>query len=82
MSGLPLCSSNEIVSALKKDGFQPRGKSKRGSHQVFVKYLLVGRKFIVPVLLGKKEIPRGTLSSIIRLAGLSRERFIDLLKDC
>jgi len=82
MSVLPLCSSNEIISALKKDGFQPRGKSKRGSHQVFVKYLLVEQKFIVPVPLGKKEIPRGTLSSILRLSGLSRERFIDLLKDC
>ena len=82
MSVLPLCSSNEIISALKKDGFQPRGKSKRGSHQVFIKYLLVERKLIVPVPLGKKEIPRGTLSSILRLAGLSRERFIDLLKDC
>jgi predicted RNA binding protein YcfA (HicA-like mRNA interferase family) len=82
MSVLPLCSSNEIISALKKDGFQPRGKSKRGSHQVFVKYLLVEQKLIVPVTLGKKEIPRGTLSSILRLAGLSRERFIDLLRDC
>ena len=82
MNVLPLCSSKEIVSALQKDGFQPRGKSKRGSHQVFIKYLLVGRKFIVPVPLGKKELPRGTLSSILRLAGLSRERFVELLHDC
>jgi len=82
MNRLPLCSSDEIISALKKDGFQPRGKSKRGSHQVFIKYLLVGCKFIVPVPLGKKEIPRGTLSSILRLAGLSRQRFIELLQDC
>ena len=79
MSGLPLCSSNEIIAVLKKDGFQPRGKSKRGSHQVFIKHLLVGRKFIVPIPLGKKEIPRGTLSSILRLAGLTRERFLELL---
>jgi predicted RNA binding protein YcfA (HicA-like mRNA interferase family) len=82
MNGLPLCSSNEIISALQKDGFQPRGKSKSGSHQVFVKYLLAECKFIVPVPIGKKEIPRGTLSSILRLAGLSRQRFIELLKDC
>jgi len=82
MRALPLCSSNEIISALSKDGFQPRGKSKRGSHQVFIKYLLAEQKFIVPVPLGKKEIPRGTLSSIIRLAGLSRERFMELLNDC
>lgn len=79
MNGLPLCSSNKIISALKKDGFRPRGKSKRGSHQVFIKELPNGRKRIIPVLLGKKEIPRGTLSSILRLAGLSREEFMELL---
>jgi predicted RNA binding protein YcfA (HicA-like mRNA interferase family) len=80
MSALPLCSSHEIIAALVKDGFQPRGKSKRGSHQVFIKYL-AGKKFIVPVPIGKKEIPRGTLSSIIRLAGLTRERFLSLVRD-
>jgi predicted RNA binding protein YcfA (HicA-like mRNA interferase family) len=80
MSILPLCSSDEIISALVKDGFQPRGKSKRGSHQVFIKYSS-GKKFIVPVPVGKKEIPRGTLSSILRLAGISRDRFLSLLKD-
>ena len=79
MNGLPLCSSKEIISALKKDGFRPKSKSSRGSHQVFIKDLPNGCKRIVPVPLGKKEIPRGTLSSILRLAGISREDFIALL---
>lgn len=78
MSGLPICSSDQIIAALIKDGFQLRGKSKRGSHQVYVKYLLVNRKYFVTVPLGKKEIPRGTLSSILRQAGISRERLIEL----
>lgn len=79
MSGLPICSSNQIIAALIKDGFQLRGKSKRGSHQVYVKYLLVNQKYFVTVPLGKKEIPRGTLSSILRQAGISRERLLELL---
>ena len=80
MTGLPLCSSDEIIAALQNDGFQPRGKSKGGSHRVFVKYLLTDRKHVVTVPIGKKEIPRGTLSSILRQAGLSRERFFELIR--
>ena len=79
MNQLPLLSSNELVAALKRDDFLPRGKSKRGSHQVFVKILPNRHKRIVPVPIGKKEIPRGTLSSILRLAGISRERLFELI---
>jgi hypothetical protein len=32
------------------------------------------------VVLGKSEIPRGTLKSIISLAGLSDEEFLTLLR--
>ena len=80
MSQLPLCSSEQIIYALKRDGFQPRGKSRRGGHQVFIKPLPHRRTKVVPVPLGKKEIPRGTLSAILRLAGLTRERFRELLR--
>lgn len=79
MSGLPLCSSREVIAALRRDGFRPKKKSSGGSHQVFMKELPNGRKRVVPVPLGKKEIPRGTLASILRLAGLSREQFLELL---
>ena len=65
---MALPSSDKVISALIKDGFHPRGKSKRGSHQVFRKELPKGARNVV-VPLGKKEIPRGTLRSIIRQAG-------------
>jgi predicted RNA binding protein YcfA (HicA-like mRNA interferase family) len=65
---MALPSSNEVVKALAKDGFQPRGKSRRGSHQVFRKESPDGARNVV-VPLGKKEIPRGTLRSMIRQAG-------------
>lgn len=74
-----LPSSKKLITALIKDGFQPRGKSKRGSHQVFRKELPDGARNVV-VPLGKKEIPRGTLRSIIRQAALTEEQLADLLK--
>jgi predicted RNA binding protein YcfA (HicA-like mRNA interferase family) len=76
---LPLCSSDQIIKALIKDGFHQRGKSKAGSHQAFVKDIPNGRKRVVPIPIGKREIPIGTLVSILRLAGITRERFLELL---
>ncbi|MBN1862553.1 MAG: type II toxin-antitoxin system HicA family toxin [Dehalococcoidales bacterium] len=76
---MPPCSSDQIINALIRDGFQPRGKSKRGSHQVFIKELAEGGKRIVPVPIGKREVPRGTLVSILRLAEITQERFVALL---
>ena len=66
---MALPSSDEVISALIRDGFRPRGKS-GGSHQVFRKELPKETRTVV-VPLGKKEIPRGTLRSIIRQAGLT-----------
>ncbi len=66
---MALPSSDEVISALIRDGFHPRGKS-GGSHQVFRKELPKETRTVV-VPLGKKEIPRGTLRSIIRQAGLT-----------
>ena len=66
---MALPSSDEVISALIRDGFHPRGKS-GGSHQVFRKDLPKETRTVV-VPLGKKEIPRGTLRSIIRQAGLT-----------
>ena len=53
---MALPSSEEVIGALIKDGFHPRGKSRRGSHQVFRKELPDGARNVV-VPLGKKEIP-------------------------
>lgn len=76
---MKLPSSNKLIAALTKDGFHPRGKSKRGSHQVFRKELSEGARIVV-VPLGKKEIPRGTLRSIMWQAGLTEKQLADLLK--
>ncbi len=67
---MSLPNSDDLVTALVKDGFQPRKKSSGGSHQVFRKQSARGVRIVV-VPLGKKEIPRGTLHSIIRQSGLT-----------
>jgi predicted RNA binding protein YcfA (HicA-like mRNA interferase family) len=75
---LPLCSSRQVISALERAGFRPARRSK-GSHQTFVRET-AERKIITVVPLGKREIPRGTLENILKLAGLTPEEFRRLLR--
>lgn len=76
---MSLLESDKVVSALLADGFHPRGKSRGGSHQVFRKELPGGARTVV-VPLGKKEIPKGTLSSILRQAGPEAKSLIEFMK--
>ena len=62
---LPLRSSREIIGALERLGaWHVRT---RGSHATYARMTPSGRR-ITQVVLGKREIPRGTLRAI--LAGL------------
>jgi len=63
-----LPSSIEIIAVLLSHGFEK--VSQKGSHH---KYCKGNRIVIVPS--PKKEIPIGTLQSIIKQAGLTREDF-------
>jgi len=78
MTQLPLLSSNQIISALKRAGFKEARKSS-GTHQAFVKDL-GDKKITTIVVLGKKEVPIGTLKSIIKLAEMSDEEFLSYVK--
>jgi len=80
MTKLPLVSSKVLVAALERDGFHPKRKSKGGSHQTFCKDLPDGRVLVTVVVLGKREIPRGTLASILRRAEISHDKFLNLLR--
>ena len=79
MSKLPLVSSREVIRALECAGFK-RGAKSPGSHQVFAKHLDDGTTQTTVMVLGKKEIPRGTLKSILERAGLSDDEFVRLLR--
>jgi predicted RNA binding protein YcfA (HicA-like mRNA interferase family) len=71
---LPVVSGQEVVDALQRASFLSVGQ--KGSH---VKLRdRDGRIVIVPL---HRELARGTLSSILRQAGLSAEELIRLLKN-
>lgn len=58
----------KIIRLLKRDGFVL--KRTRGSHHIF-RHSITNRRIIVP--LHKKDLPKGTLHSIIKSAGLEKE---------
>jgi predicted RNA binding protein YcfA (HicA-like mRNA interferase family) len=58
----------------KRKGFT-EGKKTRGSHRSYIK-----DNRVATVVLGKKEMPRGTLKSILAQAGISEEEFLEELR--
>jgi len=78
MTRLPLISSEEVVRALRRANFTYAPKRGKGSHVALYKVDETGRKRLV-IVPKRKELPRGTLSSIIEQAGLTREEFMGLL---
>jgi predicted RNA binding protein YcfA (HicA-like mRNA interferase family) len=73
MSGLPNISGRECIKALAKAGFYV--KRRQGSHIVLRRDDPFGQ-VVVP---DHKTLDRGTLRAIIRQAGLSLDKFTDLL---
>jgi predicted RNA binding protein YcfA (HicA-like mRNA interferase family) len=71
---LPIVSGFEVIKLLGKIGF--RHLDQHGSHVIMIKEL-EGRK-LKPVIPLHKELATGTLLSIIKQAGLSRDEFLRL----
>ena len=67
-----LPSSNQILKILERGGFV--FVSQKGSHAKFRKLGAEKRTVILPM--NRKEIPIGTLKSIVRQSGLSEKNFI------
>lgn len=78
MSDVRLCSSLDVINALKRAGFVPARRA-TGTHQVYVRENADGTKSVTTVVLGKKEVTRGTLRNILRQASISIEEFRALL---
>ena len=72
---LPVVSGREAAGALEKLGFELLPKRGKGSHMALWK-AGVDRPVIVP---DHKELDRGTLMSILRSAGVSKEEFVAAL---
>jgi len=73
MSKLPRVSGRECVRALERCGFLV--KRQKSSHIVLCRE----NPFAQVVVPDHKELDRGTLRAIIRLAGLSVDEFLGLL---
>lgn len=74
MGRLPVCTGQEAVGAFARLGWQRNRQS--GSHIVLVKSG-VSTTLSVP---NHRELDRGTLRSLIRVAGLTVDEFLAALK--
>lgn len=73
---LPAVNGKQVIAALEKEGWYV--KRVRGSHHV-LRHPSIPDAIPVPVH-GNREIKRGTLASILRAAGISREEFTRLIR--
>jgi len=71
---LPVCSGAEAVRAFERAGWQVRRQ--HGSHVIMAK---AGEAVVLSVP-QHRELDRGTLRSLIRLAGLTVGEFVALLE--
>jgi len=74
MPKLPAVKPREIIRFLERNGFKLDHTS--GSHLVFY-HAVSKRRAVVPQ--HNREIPKGTLVSLLREAGFTREELIDFL---
>ena len=73
---LPLVSGNDVIKLLQKEGFVV--VRQKGGHVSMHKK--VNNKTLLVVVPLKKEIKKGTLLSIIKQSGMTREDFINKVK--
>jgi predicted RNA binding protein YcfA (HicA-like mRNA interferase family) len=74
MPKLPAVKPRHVIRLLEKNGFTLDHTS--GSHFVFY-HPLSRRRAVVPQ--HNRDIPKGTLMSLLREAGFTREELIDFL---
>ncbi|MBU3966825.1 MAG: type II toxin-antitoxin system HicA family toxin [Euryarchaeota archaeon] len=79
MSKLPSVSSNKIIKRLLKAGFDYAPIKGKGSHIALVRAGDHGEKYLV-IIPKRNPIPKGTLISIIKQSGLTRDDFIEIMK--
>jgi predicted RNA binding protein YcfA (HicA-like mRNA interferase family) len=75
---LPLVSSIKLVNALERAGF--RRVHVKGGHATYSRERDGGRCDTVTIVLGKREVPRGTLRSVLRQAGMTEEELRTFLR--
>ncbi len=79
MSKLPSVPSNKIIKRLLKAGFDYAPIKGKGSHIALIRVGDHGEKYLV-IIPKRNPVPKGTLMSIIKQSGLTREEFIKLME--
>ena len=79
MSKQRLFSSDEIINALLRCGFEVARKSKTG-HLTLKRLRPDGRHDVTVVPMGKREIPKRTFDDILKLANVEYDDFLDSAK--
>ncbi|MFZ3169772.1 MAG: type II toxin-antitoxin system HicA family toxin [Candidatus Methanoperedens sp.] len=79
MSKLPSISSYKILRRLLKAGFDYAPIRSKGSHTALIRVGNRGDKYLV-IIPKRNPVPKGTLISIIKQSGLTREEFIKLME--
>ena len=69
-----LCSSRQRVAALERLGCYP-ARANRGSHRTFHRQLPDGSVVSAAVVLGQRELPRGTTRDILGRLQISEADF-------
>ena len=76
MSERRLFSSDEIINALIRCGFELTGRRGK-NHQTLKRKRADGTHDVTSVPIGEREIPKGTLDSILQLANLDYDDFLE-----
>ncbi|MCK4796905.1 MAG: type II toxin-antitoxin system HicA family toxin [Spirochaetes bacterium] len=79
MSKLPSLSSNKIIKRLLKTGFDYAPIKGKGSHIALVRTGIHGEKYLV-IIPKRDPVPSGTIMSIIKQSGFTRDEFIKLME--
>lgn len=72
MSKLPVVTSSELLRVVKKFGFFEQRQ--KGSH-LHLKRTADNKRITIPIHKGR-DIPKGTLTAILKDAGISIEEFL------
>ncbi|MHA1167134.1 MAG: type II toxin-antitoxin system HicA family toxin [Candidatus Hodarchaeales archaeon] len=78
MTKLPAISSEKLIRKLLNAGFQYAPVKGKGSHIALVR-IDDDNKHYLMIIPKRNPIPKGTLQSIIKQSGLSKDKFIELL---
>ena len=80
MSRRKLFSSDEIINALLLCGFEHSGRKSKRGHISLQRQRPDGGHDVTVVPGGEKEVPKGTFESILELADVSYEEFLECAK--